>query len=148
MTCTVKSRKISVGTLFNNIDMIGFNNTTWASLSLSGVTCYITMTIIMFRYSRANSKMRHVLSGSPHYTPNVMFATSHYWLQYTAIKIPTWGNLHFTSPTNLMYTGIHFNISIPKLQLILHNHSTWTFGIQSSHDLRSPTRRLPPDTIY
>jgi len=49
---------MNVGTLLNNIDMIGFNNTTWASLSLSGVTCYITMTIIMFRYSREISKMK------------------------------------------------------------------------------------------
>ena len=49
---------MSVGTLFNNIDMIGFNNTTWASLSHSGVTCYITMTIIMFIYSGEISKMK------------------------------------------------------------------------------------------
>lgn len=58
MTCTLKSRKMRVGTLLNNIDMIGFNNTTWASLSLSRVTSYITMTIIMFRYSREISKMK------------------------------------------------------------------------------------------
>jgi hypothetical protein len=80
---------MSVGTLFNNIDMIGFNNTIWASLPLSGVTRYITMTIIMFRYSTAISKMRHVLSGSPHCTPNVMVTTSHYWQQNMAIKMPT-----------------------------------------------------------
>jgi len=64
--------------------MIGFNNTTWASLCLSGVTCHVTISTIMFKYNGAILKTERCACCLEVHTAHQML-----WLVQQSLHVAT-----------------------------------------------------------